>query len=229
MQQQRALTEQQLGLLSGNLARASPPPTCAPAAAGHAAGRPAVCQLLEARPDVRQAEAELIAANARIGVAKAALFPSISLTGNYGGESKELGDLLQTGSRIWSAGLGLNLPMFGFPSRLAARTDQARRSKTIAGRLSARTAERVCRCQQRTDQTALPPTARRRHSSAAAADKSLELSELRYKSVIRLSGGAGGARQCQRRRAGADPGKTRPAAGDGGAVQALGGGWQAGG
>jgi outer membrane protein, multidrug efflux system len=80
--------------------------------------------LLENRPDVRQAEQDMIAANARIGVAKAALYPSISLTGNFGGESFELNDVLKSASRIWSYGLGLNLPIFN-GGALSSRVDQA--------------------------------------------------------------------------------------------------------
>jgi multidrug efflux system outer membrane protein len=57
--------------------------------------------LLEHRPDLRQAEQQLIAANARIGQAKAAYFPSISLTGLVGGESTKLADLFSTPARIW--------------------------------------------------------------------------------------------------------------------------------
>lgn len=81
-------------------------------------------QLLESRPDVRQAEQELIAANANIGVAKSALYPTISLTANYGGESAELGDVLKSAARIWTAGLSLNLPIFN-AGKLTARVDQA--------------------------------------------------------------------------------------------------------
>jgi len=80
--------------------------------------------LLENRPDVRQAEQDMIAANARIGSAKAALYPSISLTGNFGGESFELSDVLKSASRIWSYGLGLNLPIFN-GGALSSRVDQA--------------------------------------------------------------------------------------------------------
>jgi multidrug efflux system outer membrane protein len=80
--------------------------------------------LLENRPDVRQAEQEMIAANARIGAAKAALYPSISLTSNFGGESFELNDVLKSASRIWSYGLGLNLPIFN-GGALSSRVDQA--------------------------------------------------------------------------------------------------------
>jgi len=57
--------------------------------------------LLEHRPDLQQAEQVLIAANARIGQAKAAYFPSISLTGLLGGESTKLADLFSAPARIW--------------------------------------------------------------------------------------------------------------------------------
>lgn len=80
--------------------------------------------LLENRPDIRQAEQALVAQNAQIGVAKAALYPSISLTGNYGGESLALNNLLKTGARVWSLGLGLDLPIFD-AGRRSARVDQA--------------------------------------------------------------------------------------------------------
>ena len=81
-------------------------------------------RLLEARPDIAQAEQALMAANANIGIAKAALFPSISLTANYGGESLALGDVLKSASRIWTAGIGLNLPIFD-AGRLKAKVSQA--------------------------------------------------------------------------------------------------------
>jgi outer membrane protein, multidrug efflux system len=80
--------------------------------------------LLENRPDIRQAEQTLIAENAQIGIAKAALYPSISLTGSYGGESLELSDILKSGARIWTLGLGLDLPIFDSGKR-KARVEQA--------------------------------------------------------------------------------------------------------
>jgi len=64
--------------------------------------------LLERRPDVRQAEQNLIAANADIGVAKAAYFPRISLTALFGRESAELSDLFKGPSRTWSYGAGVD-------------------------------------------------------------------------------------------------------------------------
>jgi len=74
------------------------------------AGLPA--ELLERRPDVARAERELAASNARIGVAEAAFFPRLFLTGFAGFESKELGNLFDADSNIWSIGPSLSLPIF---------------------------------------------------------------------------------------------------------------------
>ena len=60
--------------------------------------------LLERRPDILEAEQLLISSNARIGEAKALLFPRISLTGFFGFESTELGDLVEAPARAWSIG-----------------------------------------------------------------------------------------------------------------------------
>jgi multidrug efflux system outer membrane protein len=57
--------------------------------------------LLERRPDLQEAEQRLVAANARIGVAKAAYYPSISLTGIFGAESTTLADLFISPARVW--------------------------------------------------------------------------------------------------------------------------------
>ena len=68
--------------------------------------------LLERRPDIRQAEERLVAANARIGEAKAAYFPRISLTGMFGVESASLSDLFTGGSKVWQAGPTMTVPIF---------------------------------------------------------------------------------------------------------------------
>jgi len=68
--------------------------------------------LLERRPDIRQAEQNLVAANANIGVAKAAYFPDISLTGLLGLESAQLSDLFKGPSKTWSVGASLLQPIF---------------------------------------------------------------------------------------------------------------------
>jgi multidrug efflux system outer membrane protein len=67
--------------------------------------------LLLRRPDIRQAEQELIAANANIGVAQAAFYPTLSLTGLLGGQSPELASLLGSGHN-WSIGASLLGPIF---------------------------------------------------------------------------------------------------------------------
>jgi multidrug efflux system outer membrane protein len=74
------------------------------------AGLPA--SLLERRPDIRQAEARLIAANAQIGVARAAYFPQISLTGSAGFESVALTSLFSGPAGLWSLAGSVTEPIF---------------------------------------------------------------------------------------------------------------------
>jgi outer membrane protein, multidrug efflux system len=69
-------------------------------------------ELLERRPDVRQAEANMVAANAQIGIAKANFFPSISLTGTGGLESNVLNHFITQPSEMWSAAAGVTQPVF---------------------------------------------------------------------------------------------------------------------
>jgi outer membrane protein, multidrug efflux system len=80
------------------------------------AGLPA--QLLERRPDVGLAEQGLVAANAQIGVAKAALFPNISLTGNAGSLAVPFGNLLTAPAAEWGVGVGLLQPLLSVQSNL---------------------------------------------------------------------------------------------------------------
>ena len=80
--------------------------------------------LLERRPDIRQAEENLIAANADIGVAKAAYFPDISLTALFGFESAQLSDLFKGPSKTWSFGAGLLQPIFN-AGRIRSQVAQA--------------------------------------------------------------------------------------------------------
>jgi outer membrane protein, multidrug efflux system len=68
--------------------------------------------LLERRPDIRQAEQNLIAANAQIGVARAAYFPQISLTGTAGYESTKLTNLFQGPAGLWTLTGALTQPIF---------------------------------------------------------------------------------------------------------------------
>jgi len=68
--------------------------------------------LLERRPDIRQAEEQLVAANAEIGVARAAYFPDISLSGSGGFQSSALTDLFSGPAGAWSFGASLAQPIF---------------------------------------------------------------------------------------------------------------------
>ncbi len=69
-------------------------------------------ELLERRPDIRQAEQDLISANAQIGVAKAQFFPSISLTGLFGWESIKLSQLFTGPARMWTWAAPVTQPIF---------------------------------------------------------------------------------------------------------------------
>ena len=69
-------------------------------------------ELLERRPDIRGAEQDLIAANALIGAAKAAYFPTISLTGLFGYSSTSLSNLFQGDNKVWSYGMPITMPIF---------------------------------------------------------------------------------------------------------------------
>ncbi len=80
-----------------------------------AAGLPS--DLLANRPDIVGAELRLRAARANIGAARAAFFPSITLTGSYGYASTELDQLVGNDRRSWSYGPSINLPLFDFGAR----------------------------------------------------------------------------------------------------------------
>jgi multidrug efflux system outer membrane protein len=68
--------------------------------------------LLERRPDIQRAEQDLVSANAEVGVAQAAFFPQISLTGSGGFESTALAALFSGGNVVWSAALSAVQPVF---------------------------------------------------------------------------------------------------------------------
>lgn len=131
---QRSLAERLLAQLAGRLDLklvpadlfALPLPPLPPA------GLPSA--LLARRPDIQSAEAALIAANAQIGVARAALFPTISLTASVGAQSAELARLVESGAGVWSLGLGALWPIFD-GGRREARVEQteARRAQALAG------------------------------------------------------------------------------------------------
>ena len=68
--------------------------------------------LLERRPDIKQAEQNLIAANAQIGIAKSAYYPSISLTGLLGSSSSAFSDLFSSPAKVWQYSAPITVPIF---------------------------------------------------------------------------------------------------------------------
>ncbi len=95
-------------------------------------------EVLEQRPDVRQAEQTLVAANARIGAAKALYVPTISLTGSYGTSSAELGGLFKGPSKVWSYAGSIVGPIFtGGATRAGVRQAEAARKATELGYVAA--------------------------------------------------------------------------------------------
>ncbi|HEY2232354.1 MAG TPA: efflux transporter outer membrane subunit, partial [Candidatus Angelobacter sp.] len=86
--------------------------------------------LLERRPDIQQAEHLLVAANARIGVAKAAYFPQIALTGSGGYQSSSLANLFTVQGGFWNAGAQLAQPIFeGGRIRSGVRLSEAQQQE----------------------------------------------------------------------------------------------------
>jgi multidrug efflux system outer membrane protein len=101
-------------------------------------------ELLQRRPDVMQAEADLMAATAAVGVAEALRYPSISLTGNFGVESLDLSDLNSSNAQTWGVGANLLGPIFN-SGQLKAQADGARQRAVQAGFLYERTLQQSFR------------------------------------------------------------------------------------
>jgi multidrug efflux system outer membrane protein len=150
-----------------------------------AAGLPS--DLLASRPDILQAEQQLRAANADIGAARAALFPRIALTGNFGYVSPELSDLGRSGNQAWTLAGLVTLPIFdGGLLQAQLGVAQARRDELVA-------------TYQRTVQTAFSEVSealigRRRYQEQIAAQEAAvtaqrrlaEVAQLRYESGIAI-------------------------------------------
>ena len=179
----RALIERQLAQLTGrlDLKLASADLFSLPMPPVPPAGLPSA--LLERRPDIRAAEESLVAANAQIGVARAAMFPTLSLTATAGLQSAELGNLLTSGAHIWSLAAALSAPIFD-AGRREARVDQAtaRREQAVASY------QRSVESGFREVADALVNVQQTREAEAdlearlKAARSALELSTLRYES-----------------------------------------------
>jgi multidrug efflux system outer membrane protein len=140
--------------------------------------------LLERRPDIREAEDLLIAANASIGAAKAAYFPTLSLTGYFGNVSPELGDIFSKGN-TWSFAAGLLGPLFS--GGQIKKTYEATRARyeavavqydaSVAGALREVSGALV-------DRTKLVETERQRARAVHAYQEAVRLANRRYKSGL---------------------------------------------
>ncbi|GAA5177549.1 efflux transporter outer membrane subunit [Niveibacterium umoris] len=85
-------------------------------------------QLLARRPDLRSAEAQLAAADARVDAARLAWFPRISLTGLFGAASNDLSSLFESGTTVWNGVAGLTQPIFD-AGRIGAGVDSAKATR----------------------------------------------------------------------------------------------------
>jgi multidrug efflux system outer membrane protein len=147
------------------------------------AGLPA--QLLERRPDVREAEQRLVSATARIGEAKAMLYPRISLTGSYGFASTDLSELLDGSSQSWNIFAGLLQPIFNAGKnkrRVEVRESQQRQAVYDYERTLLQALREV-----EDSLIGLRKSGEQRGSQrerVAAERKVVELSELRYRGGV---------------------------------------------
>lgn len=138
-------------------------------------------ELLARRPDIASAEASLRAANFRVGVARAAFFPSISLTGSLGTESTELDGLFKGASSTWAFGGSVNIPLLTF-----GRTLSGVRQSEAAVREAAAAYEQTVQQAFRDIRDALAIQRGMAESTASLAqaaermEKAAELARLRY-------------------------------------------------
>src|SRR5206468_10014156 len=128
MQRLEVLLGQQPGSLLAELSQTSPIPAPPPVVP---VGMPS--ELLLRRPDIRQAERQLAAATANIGVAKADLFPKFFLTGAAGFESVSASDWFTSGSKFWSIGPTMQWRIFD-AGRIRAniKVQNARQEEALA-------------------------------------------------------------------------------------------------
>ncbi|OYT97950.1 MAG: multidrug transporter [Burkholderiales bacterium PBB1] len=190
---QRAQDENALALLLGQPvpADALPTPTTAPgdittsALAGTVlpdlpAGLPS--DLLNRRPDIRQAEQQLIAANANIGAARAAFFPRITLSTSIGSASTELSGLFKAGSFAWSFAPQLVVPIFD-AGRNQANLEAAQVGRDIAVAQYERAVQSAFRevADALAGRATLSEQLRAQQAQAKAEEARAKLADLRYR------------------------------------------------
>lgn len=141
--------------------------------------------LLNRRPDIRQAEQALVAANANIGAARANFFPRISLTASAGTSSKELTGLFKSGSWGFSLNPQLLLPIFD-SGRNQANLDAAKVGKDIAVAQYEKAIQTAFRevADALVGKTLLAEQLQAQQAQAQAEAERLKLSELRYRNGV---------------------------------------------
>ena len=189
-QRQRALDENALALLLGQQVPAEILTSITGAKLANAApmadipaGLPS--DLLVRRPDIRAAEQQLISANANIGAARAAFFPSISLTAQYGSVSNELSNLFNSGTWGFNVGPTLNLPIFT-AGRLNANLASAKAAREIAVAQYEKSIQTGFKevSDALAGRTTLAEQARAQAAQAEAERKRFYLSDLRYRNGV---------------------------------------------
>jgi multidrug efflux system outer membrane protein len=137
--------------------------------------------LVERRPDIRQAEENLISANAQIGAARALFFPQLSLTGLFGSQSRSLGDMFTGPARLASVGPSATVPIFRAGLRSGVKLTQAQQremlvtyQKTIYGALSEVSDALVAHDRTREQRS-------EQEKFVGALSESVRLSNLRYR------------------------------------------------
>lgn len=141
--------------------------------------------LLERRPDIAAAERRLMADNARIGVAEAAFFPSISLTGSAGYSSDQLSSLFQWGNRTWALGPFVSLPILdGGRNRAARDLAEARWTESVANYRQAVLAAFAEVEGSLSDLRTLQTQARAQRQALASARRAADLTNKRYRAGL---------------------------------------------
>jgi multidrug efflux system outer membrane protein len=141
LREERILAENALGILLGRSPKAmlsSAYKTAAVLPEPLAVPSDLTSKLLERRPDILAAEARLRSANAAIGVAKAAYFPTISLTGTAGYSSTEFDTLVNSSAQFWGFGPSLYVPLLDF-GRIKSSIEEAEAKKDEAVTVYAQT------------------------------------------------------------------------------------------
>ena len=183
---QRAQTRHALAVLCGQAAGTfALTPGTAPLTNTPAIPPAVPSEWLQRRPDIAAAERSMAAANASVGVAKAAFYPSVTLNGLAGFESISASTLFDWPSRVWAVGPTLTLPLFtGGQNRAQLASARAAYQATVANYRQTVLAAFQDVEDQLAGQTLLEEQLQRESSARAAADRTLKLSLDQYKAGV---------------------------------------------